>query len=339
MTGTGIATEGDAGSAAPSGLSPAARRVLTAVADRFDGRYQFQIDVAELRKFMSASTVPVTTTIASIADHVVIDEDGHRIGVRIYRPRDAEDLPVIQFMHSGGFAIGGLDQNEEYLRRLALATDAVIVSVDYRLAPENPFPAGYLDCRSVWAWINAGDENIGGTPSARAIMGESAGGVLTFALLATIADAGLPMPDVAVNLYGTPDTGVSDPELATALLSPADVDRYWDLYLRSADHRDDPAARPVLADNLAAWPPCLVVTPEIDATRTTLEAFARRLSAAGVRVRCERLPGVMHGFATMLDRLPEADEVFRQTADYLRGEFRRTAKPLAPVLQESEERS
>lgn len=303
-------------------LSPEAQRVVDASAARM-AKAMHEIPVEDLRAALSASAIPATTPIHHRRDSIVPSAAGG-VPVRIYRPSAAPSLPVVQWMHSGGFAVGNLDQNEEYLRKLSIESRAVIVSVDYRLAPEHPCPAALDDCRSVWEWIKSAPGELGPADVTRAVLaGESAGGALTFALSQQLRDRGLPLPLAQISLYGTAVMQVTNPEHATALLSPEDCHWFWDMYVPDPADRNSRQASPGLASDLGGLPPALVVTAEIDPTRDGTEEYARRMQEAGVPVDLRRYEGMMHGFATMTTVLPAAKELFDQIVDYLAEVFTR----------------
>ncbi|WP_254704643.1 alpha/beta hydrolase [Rhodococcus pyridinivorans] len=279
--------------------------------------------VEDLRAALAAHAIPATTPIHHRQD-IVVPSAGGGVPVRIYRPSDAPGLPVVQWMHSGGFAVGNLDQNEEYLRTLSIASQAVIVSVDYRLAPEHPCPAALDDCRAVWEWIASAPDELRSVDATRVVIaGESAGGALTFALSHQLRDEGLPLPAAQISLYGTAVMEVTNPEHATALLSPEDCYWFWGMYVPDPADRTSRQASPGLAPDLGGLPPALVVTTEIDPTRDGTEEYARRMQEAGVPVDLRRYEGMMHGFATMTTVLPAAKELFGQIVDYLAEVFTR----------------
>ncbi|MBF0662085.1 MAG: alpha/beta hydrolase [Rhodococcus sp.] len=307
-------------------LSPEAQRVVDNSAARM-AKAMHETPVAELRAALAANAVPVVTPIRHRRD-VVVPCAGGGVRVRIYRPSDDPGLPVVQWMHSGGFAVGNLDQNEEYLRKLSIASQAVIVSVDYRLAPEHPCPAALDDCRKVWEWIKSAPDELSTADVTKAVLaGESAGGALVFTLSHQLREAGLPLPDAQVSLYGTAVMQVTNPEHSTALLSPEDCQWFWDMYVPNRADQASPIASPGLAPDLGGLPPALVVTAEIDPTRDGTEKYARHMQEAGVPVELRRYEGMMHGFATMTTALPAANELFDQIVEYLAEVFTRQGLP------------
>ena len=304
-------------------LSPAAQNLVDAAAARFP-QSMSGTPLAELRSVLGRIAVPPTTPIYQSRD-VIVSTSLADIPVRIYRPSAERRLPVVQWMHSGGFTMGGLNQNEEYLRKLSIAANVVVVSVDYRLAPENPYPAALDDCRDVWCWIKASPIELGETTGVRtALAGESAGGTLVFTLGQQLRDLGLPMPDAQVSFYGGAEMRISNPEHSTNMLTLADCQWFWDQYVSTEDERSSPYVNPALAQDVSGLPSALIVTAEIDPTRDATEEYARRMMRAGVRVELVRYDGMMHGFATLTGTLEPARELFGRTIDFLQSSLHPT---------------
>ncbi|AWO82953.1 lipase [Gordonia terrae] len=273
--------------------------------------------VAELRQMLADSAKPVTTSIHAAFD-IRVPSEPEGVRVRVYEPSVDCGRPVVMWMHSGGFVVGGLDQNEEYLRALSVAAGVDIVSVDYRLAPEHRYPAALADSCAVWEWIKSGPPELRGDTALAAVAGESAGGALALALSQRMKDLGGPMPLAQIVFYGTAEARVSNPELSTSLLTPTDCQWFWDQYAPGTAARRDPGVSPAVAENLSGLPATLLITAEVDVTRDATEDYARRLVESGVPVEQTRYAGVMHGFATMTGRLPQADQLFSETVDFIR---------------------
>lgn len=302
-------------------LTSDAQRVIDGIAA--DMRLPMHtMSVRELRASYAARTIAPTTEIHSVHDVLVPSASGG-VPVRVYRPTEEETLPVVLWLHSGGCVFGGLDQNAEYLRKLSIAAGVVVVSVDYRLAPEHPHPAALEDCRTVWDWLVSGPREVPADVTRAAIAGESAGGTLTFALTQQLKDAGATMPAAQVSFYGMVEMRVSNPEESSLLSSPRDCHWFWDLYAPDLESRRSPDVSPGLASDLTGIPPTFVVTAEVDPIRDATEEYAQRLAAAGVDVNLVRYDGVMHGFATMLGVLPQARNVFDRTVAFLAPILRR----------------
>ena len=199
------------------------------------------------------------------------------IPVRIYRPQADAPLPVVVYFHGGGFVIGDIATHDTICQRLAGGVPAVVVSVDYRLAPEHRFPAAVVDCDAATAWVSAHTSEIGGDPSRLAVAGDSAGGNLSAVVARRARDAG--GPPIAYQLLVYPATDLtctlpSHTENGTGYLLDSDaISWFMDNYLAGADPRH-PDASPLLVDDLSGLPPAFVLTAEFDPLRDEGEAYA-----------------------------------------------------------------
>ncbi|MCZ4548884.1 alpha/beta hydrolase [Gordonia rubripertincta] len=296
-------------------LSPEAQQIVDLAASRFPGSMS-GMPVADLRAMLAASARPSTTPIYERID-LRVPSDAGGVPVRVYRPSPEPALPLVIWLHSGGFVVGGLDQNDEYLRVLSITAGVVVVSVDYRLAPEHRYPAALDDARAVWDWLKAGPAEVAADTGLVALAGESAGGSLTLALSQQLKDHGLPLPDAQIVFYGTAQTRVSNPECSTSLLTPEDCEWFWDQYVPDTAQRSDPYVSPALALDLTGLPPTLLATAEVDPTRDSTEEYGRMLLASGVPVEMHRYDGMMHGFATMTGALRPAADLFDRTVQFI----------------------
>ena len=278
-----------------------------------------KVPIQTLREAMRKTAVPSTTEIFELVDVQAPTRAGS-VTVRVYRPSQANDLPVLMYLHGGGFAIGDLDFHDEYLRNLANAADIVIASVDYRLAPEHPYPAGLDDCVDVWNWLQTGPAEVPGDVNRLGVGGDSAGGALSFALALRARDEGSRVPKVVLTAYGTTEMRVSNPELGTeeeCLLTNEDCEWYWDMYTSNPAQRAEPYCNVAEATDLSNLGANLVITAEYDPTRDATETYARRLEAAGNTVTLTRYDGELHGFFTLL-MLTEARRALDQTVAFLK---------------------
>ncbi|YCN58159.1 alpha/beta hydrolase [Rhodococcus erythropolis] len=297
-------------------LTPEATAVVEMAAARMPLEMN-QIEIQTLRKATSESVPASTTSIYSVTDATARTDSGD-VPVRVYRPSDSSYLPVLMWMHGGGYAIGDLNMSDEYLRRLSNAALTIVVSVDYRLAPENPYPAGLDDCMGVWSWLQTGPAEVPADISRLGIGGESAGGSLAFAAALRARDEGGRIPDALVAAYGTAEMTISNPELSTPpLLSARDCTWFWDMYAPDVETRASPYCNVAEATTLRGLGPSLIITAGVDATRDATERFARRMIADGVDATLTRYDGVPHGFLTMLAAIPEASRSFDQIVRFL----------------------
>nr|WSX78456.1 alpha/beta hydrolase [Streptomyces sp. NBC_00899] len=218
------------------------------------------------------------------------------VPLRRYRP-GGPGLPLLVFLHGGGFVFCDLDTHDRTCRRIARACDVDVLAVDYRLAPEHPHPAALDDAVAVLAWARPD-----------AVAGDSAGGFLAAAACLALRDAGGPLPGLQALICPNTDLTLSRPsitEKGTGYGLDADTLAFF-----AASYVLDPAARaaasPLHAPDLAGLPPALVVTAEHDALRDEGEAYAERLAAAGVPVRLRREAGLPHGFIQGMDLTDES---------------------------------
>jgi acetyl esterase len=236
--------------------------------------------------------------VESVRD-LTVPGPGGPIPVRVFRPAGEGPLPVVAYAHGGGWALGSLDAFGPVCRALANASGAVVASIDYRLAPEHPFPAGLDDVRAAVRWLAANARELDGDPDRIAVAGDSAGANLATVTARRLRDEGGPALRVQALVYPVCDSGLNTAsyrECAQGFgLSAESMKRYWDWYLNGADGRD-PDASPLQADDLAGLPPAFILTVRDDVLRDEGEAYARALAAAGVPVTLRRYDGAVHGF-------------------------------------------
>ncbi|MCP3817291.1 alpha/beta hydrolase [Streptomyces sp. A3M-1-3] len=239
-------------------------------------------------------------------------------------PGSAWDRPLIVFFHGGGWVLCDLDTHDGLCRRLASLTGAVVVSADYRRAPEHRFPAAADDAFSVAAWAAEHARELDCDPARLIVAGDSSGGNLAAATALRARDHGA-RPAIAGQLLLYP---VLDPRLDGVSASAyaegffhttAHMRWYWDQYLGPDGDPADPYAAPGLAPDLSGLPPALVVLADCDPQREEGLAFARRLSRSGVLAQVQLHTGVFHGFLGAADHLPEAYAALAGAAAWLRG--------------------
>ncbi|MBS1676458.1 MAG: alpha/beta hydrolase [Actinobacteria bacterium] len=240
------------------------------------------------------------------------------VDARLYLPAATAGAIVVYF-HGGGWCAGSVALSDPECRVLAERAGAVVVSVDYRLAPEHPYPAGPEDCWAAVRWVAEHRREL--APAARrlATMGSSAGGNLAAALRAR--DEGGPAIDLQVLLCPTVDLGFDSPSCAEDLggswLSAADIKDLAAAYMGGRE--PDATAAPALAQDLGGLPRALIVTAEFDVLRDEAETYGRRLAEAGVPVRAVRFPGMLHGFYEYRAVVDAAEDVWTLAAEAIRG--------------------
>jgi len=233
-----------------------------------------------------------------------IPGDGGLIPVRVYRPSAAAPLPALVFFHGGGFVLGGLDSTtDRTCRALANGSGCVVISVDYRLAPEHPFPAAADDAFAATAWVAAHAADLGVDPTLIAVGGDSAGGNLAAVVALRARDAG--GPPLAFQLLVYPLVDFTDHDSSSMreyaeghFLTTPLMDYFADHYLPPGVDRRQPWVSPLYA-NVAGLPPAFVLTAECDPLRDQGEAFGRRLRDAGVQTHLKRYEGMIHPFFSL----------------------------------------
>ncbi|WP_159900149.1 alpha/beta hydrolase [Salinirussus salinus] len=249
--------------------------------------------------------------VSEVEDRTVPGYDGGpEVPVRIYRPEGEGPFPTVVFYHGGGFVIGDLESHDITCRYLANETGSVVVAVDYRLAPEHPFPAAVEDCYAATVWA-AGAEDLDGDGNL-AVMGDSAGGNLAAAVSLMARD--LDGPDIDRQVLVYPATSRSDdwPSMTKFgegyFLQAEDMDWFHDSYVPNEVHEANPYANPLEAADLSGLPPATVITAGFDPLRDQGAAYAEALAEAGVGVEYRNYEEMIHGFFTMLEGMAELDD-------------------------------
>jgi acetyl esterase len=316
---------------------PLRTRLFVAALERSGATKLDVLDAASLRR--SRESVPPTFAPFSWVTgrlHADVERfdagfqarDGARIPLRVSRPRDwprdrtTDRLPVVVHFHGGGFTSGTPRQDDPLCSFLARALPAVVVSVDYRLAPEHRFPVALDDAFDAVRWVAGNVRRWGADGGRLAVVGASAGGNLAAALCLLARDEGGPRIAVQALLCQATDATRSLPahqEPDRPFLSHADIEQAMSSYLVLDDvDLHDPRLSPLLADDLSGLPPALVQTAEYDALRDDGVEYAVRLAAAGVPVRATTYLGVPHGFY----RFPGATLIGKQARHELATELR-----------------
>lgn len=248
------------------------------------------------------------------------------VGVRSYLPASpvpADGWPCLLYMHGGGWVVGGLDSHDFICFELATALQVLVIAIDYRLAPEHPFPAAYEDCRAVWQAIQAGQAPYAINLRRLVVMGDSAGGNLAAALCMGLRDDGQPLPRAQVLIYpglgGPCDLPSRRDCMDAPLLSSADTDGYLALYLQGSD-RPSPYAMPLLAADFSGLPKALIAVAQFDPLRDDGMLYAECLQAAGVAAVLYPGKGLVHGCLRARRQAPEVDRLYEYLLDYLGSE-------------------
>jgi len=256
---------------------------------------------AALRTMLADVPRPPLPDGVTTVDRAVPGPDGNEVPVRVYSPpRDGAPVPAVLYIHGGGFVVGDLDTEHANASSVADGLGVVVVSVDYRLAPEHPFPAGLEDCHSALVWLADEADALGVDPGRIAVVGQSAGGGLAAGLALLARDrAG---PSLCFQLLGIPelDDRLETPSMIaftdTPMWSRPSAERSWRYYLGDqADGDTSPYAAPARAEDLSGLPPAYVSTCEYDPLRDEGMIYALRLLQAGVSVELHQFAGTFHG--------------------------------------------
>ena len=283
-----------------------------------------QLSVEEARRLTEQGAAAVfgpKDRVGSVVDRALPGP----VRVRIYEPPGSErPLPALVYFHGGGWVVGSLDSHDGPCRALAARTPCVVVAVDYRLAPENRFPAAVEDAWAATAWVAEHAASIGADPRRIAVGGDSAGGNLAAVVALRARDHGLSLA-LQLLVYPVTDRSFDTPsyrECASGYFLTLDSMRwFWDHYLGPDGDGADPEASPLRAADLAGVAPGLVVTAEYDPLRDEGEAYARRLEEAGVPVTLSRYDGMIHGFYRMAAAMDRTQDALNESAAALRTAF------------------
>jgi acetyl esterase len=250
------------------------------------------------------------------------------IPIRIYRPREpgaGEALPILLWFHGGGFVIGNLDTHDSACRLLANQADCLVVSVDYRLAPEHKFPAAVEDCEAALKWIVRHAPELHGDAARIAVGGDSAGANLATVVALLARDAGHPKLAFQLLLYPCvapePETPSHHKFAEGYVLTRKTITWFFKQYLRSRKDENDFRFAPLIADDLSDLPPALVLVAGYDPLRDEGVDYAKRLIEAGNRVRLSNYEGMIHGFYLMGGAVDAARTAVAESAEMLKAAF------------------
>ncbi len=270
--------------------------------------------------------------VARVENRTIPSPDG-AVPVRIYTPEGDGPFPILAWYHGGGWVVGDLESADGTARNLCVGGQCVVVSVDYRLAPETKFPGPAEDCWAATTWAVDNASSINGDPSRLAVGGDSSGGNLAAAMCLMAADRN--GPEIALQLLVYPVTDVnfdtaSYGENAEGYsLTKTTMQWYWEHYLSSEEDAANPYAAPLQAKSLAGQPSALVITAEFDPLRDEGEAYAKRLQEAGVETTATRYDGMIHGFFSMGAVVDKGQQAVDEASAALRNAFARTSAPSA----------
>lgn len=282
--------------------------------------HQLSVDVARTRaeemKVLAGDLIEVGSVRA-----ITIPVDGAEIGARVYAPAGAGPHPIVMFFHGGGWVICSLDTHDNIARAICRDAQAVVVSVDYRMGPEFPFPTAAHDCFAATRWAAGNASTIDGDASRLAVCGDSAGGNLSAVVSQMARDAGGPTLIYAALIYPAVDMtakgGSLDDNATGYFLETQGMEWFMTHYL-SMGQRGDVLASPLLHPTLSGLPPCFIATCEYDPLRDEGEAYGEALREQGVEAENKRYDGMIHGIANMTGVLDGGRALIADVAARLR---------------------
>lgn len=257
----------------------------------------------------------------NIQDVQALAPGGHSIGLRMYRPTDGTNLDVCVYFHGGGWVLGDLETHDTLCRNLALATGGLVIAVDYRLAPEHPFPAGIDDAEAALSWVQANVSGFDGNPDRISVAGDSAGGNLAAVVALSAKNNGWPPLRAQILIYPATDFSRDWPSYSDLAeqkpLTHATMEWFGLQYMPEGADRRDWRASPLLAPDHKGLPPALVVTGGYDVLRDEGAAYVAQLRASSVPVDHIHLAGQIHGFITMGMIIRDAQTITTKIAQFI----------------------
>jgi acetyl esterase len=307
-------------------LDPQVRAILDQIAE-IGNRPLHEQSVREARQgaaAMAAMQDP-PAPVAGVEDRN-LPGPGGALPVRIYVPFGTGPFPVVMYFHGGGWVIGGIESSDGLCRSLANASRCIVVSVDYRLAPEHPFPAAVDDAFAATLWAAENASSLGGDPLRIAVCGDSAGGNLAAVVAQIARDRGNLTIQFQLLIYPVTDAACDTPSYSENaegyFLTKNGMQWFWNHYIPKKVDREQPGASPLRAGNFAGLPDALVITAEFDPLRDEGERYAELMRAAGTSVQLTRYDGMIHGFFTMSGMIDQGKTAMRQSAAALRAAFK-----------------
>lgn len=292
-------------------LTPLAAQLVEAMEAAFP-RLE-ELPAAEGRILAAQAGAPrkAAAPVASVIDHAIPGPAG-ALPIRIYSHDTPRPTAVVVFFHGGGFVIGDLDSHDDLCRAMCLATGATVVAVDYRLAPEHPFPAAVEDAMAATRWVADHADELNVDATRLAVAGDSAGGTLATVTALQAVEAGGPGISFQLLIYPSADLAGTTPSreryAAPGYFMRRElIDWFEDQCVPEPGRRTDPLVSPLRAPDLRGMPPGHIVLGGCDPLHDEGEAYGQRLRQAGVDVDVRSYPGVFHGFFGLRGILPEAD--------------------------------
>lgn len=276
-------------------------------------------------KILDGNPIPVRKI-----SNLAIEGRNGKIPIRMYLPRSEANNPVIVYMHGGGFVVGSLNSYDKVCRRICKMNNAIVVSVDYRLAPEHKFPAAVEDCYDATSWVASNIEKYGGNPEKLVVMGDSAGGNLATVTAIQARDLGTPNIAFQVLVYPTVDARMGHPSIIGNgkgyILTKDIMTWFLDHYSKTEQDKHNPLMSPLLTKDLSNLPPALIQTAEFDPLRDEGIDYVDKLREAGNEVIHTNYEGLTHTYFTMPDFLKKCLSAHEEIAAILGNKVFKTEK-------------
>ena len=309
-------------------VDPQVQVLLDAMAAQADVKLH-EMTPVEARAMFEAMRVapPELPELAAVTDGKVTSPEGHVVPIRTYLPVDVERPPVCVYFHGGGWVIGSIESHDAPCREIAARSGCAVVSVEYRLSPETPYPGPLDDCVAVTEWVAANGAELGVDGSRLVVAGDSAGGNLAAAVTLVARERGGPEIAGQVLVYPATDHGYgtqSSIDNAEGYFLTMDAMHWFTGHYLAGDLSkvSDPLASPLRATDHTGLPPALVITAEFDPLRDEGEAYGKKLQAAGVPTTIHRYDGQIHGFLGLYAMLDGGRAALDEIADSVRSAAR-----------------
>jgi acetyl esterase len=280
------------------------------------------IEITRRALAMGAVPAPNQPVLAKIENLNVTRPDGTEMPVRIYVPEGTKPFPVCLYFHGGGWVLNSINTHDDLVRRLAAAAGCVFVNVEYRLAPEHPYPAAIEDAYTALSWVHEHATEIGCDANRIAVSGDSAGGNLAAVVCLMSRDRSGPPIAFQVLIYPITDCDFERPSYHANgegyFLTRNEMLWFWNHYVTSPEQMLEPYASPLRAESLQNIPPALILTAEYDPLVDEGEAYAEALREAGVNVTLQRYEGMIHAFMKRVAQFDTATTAIEDVARILR---------------------
>lgn len=306
-------------------LNPQAEAFLKQLQDEEVPAF-YEMTVLEARAF-EAGLEEIQGDVQEVTEvrDILVPGEAGEIPVRIYDPAPEKTLPLVIYLHGGGWVMGSIGVVDRPCRQLANAAECMVAAVEYRLSPETKFPGPAEDCYSVTRWLAEHSDELGFDRGQLGICGDSSGGNLAAAVTLMARDRGGPHISYQLLIYPVTAPEHESPHQSYVdngegyMTTRGDMRWFWEHYVTSVEQARDPYASPLLADDLAGLPPGMVITAEFDPLRDEGIAYAERLQNAGVDIELKVFSGAIHGFFWMNGVMDTGHELLEDLANFIKG--------------------